>query len=135
MSDEPTCGKGLAATTSLHRSIGALVGALAGVLERHMTALDLEDANSLREHSLYGALAREHRAAAAALEAIAAGMSGAHDLPMGSHDAAAMADPRTADAFERFVELEEELLRLLGGRLDDDRTMLAVMRDAGDWAS
>ena len=47
----------------------------------------------------------------------------------------AMADPAMGAAFERFVRLEEELLQLLQSRLEEDRAMLAALRDEGDWAS
>ena len=135
MTDQPTCGKGLAASAALPAKIAELTTAVAEILERHMKALDLTDENSRREHALYDRLAREHRDAAAALADTAGRMAAAHDLPMGAHDMAAMADPAMATAFERFVRLEEELHQLLHSRLEEDRTMLATMRDEGDWAS
>lgn len=135
MTDEPTCGKGLAANAALPAKVAELTAALAEVLERHMPALDLSDEHSRREHALYDRLAREHRDAAAALADTAERMAAARDLPMGAHDMAAMADPAMGTAFERFVRLEEELLHLIQSRLDDDRAMLATMRDEGDWAS
>jgi hypothetical protein len=135
MTDEPTCGKGLAASAALPAKIAELTAAVAEVLERHMKALDLNDEHSRREHALYDRLAREHRDAAAALAETAERMTAARDLPMGAHDLAAMADPAMGAAFERFVRLEDELLHLLQSRLDEDRAMLATMRDEGDWAS
>ncbi|HEX6091538.1 MAG TPA: hypothetical protein VFZ13_15385 [Gemmatimonadales bacterium] len=135
MTDEPTCGRGLAASAALPGKIAELSAALAEVLERHMKALDLSDEHSRREHALYDRLAREHRDAAAALADTAARMAAARDLPMGRHDMAAMADAAMGAAFERFVRREEELLQLLQSRLDDDRVMLSTMRDEGDWAS
>jgi hypothetical protein len=135
MTDEPTCGKGLAASAALPAKIAELTAAVAEVLERHMKALDLNDEHSRREHALYDRLAREHRDAAAALAETAQRMTAARDLPMGAHDMAAMADPAMGAAFERFVRLEDELLHLLQSRLDEDRAMLATMRDEGDWAS
>ena len=135
MTDEPTCGKGLAASAALPAKIAELTAAVAEVLERHMKALDLNDEHSRREHALYDRLAREHRDAAAALAETAERMTAARDLPMGAHDMAAMADPAMGAAFERFVRLEDELVHLLQSRLDEDRAMLATMRDEGDWAS
>lgn len=135
MTDEATCGKGLAASAALPAQIAELIAGVAEVLEQHMKALDLGDENARREHALYDRLAREHRDAAAALADTAARMAAARDLPMGAHDMAAMADPAVSAAFERFVRHEESLLQLLQSRLDEDRAMLATMRDEGDWAS
>ena len=135
MPDEPTCGKGLAASSELTARLADLTGSMADILERHLPALDLDDERSRREHELYGQLVSEHRACAAALTALGERMAGARDLPMGRHDTAAMADPRMADAFERFVGLEESLQQFLESRLGPDRAMLSAMRDAGDWAS
>ena len=58
MTDEPTCGRGLAASAALPGKIAELSAALAEVLERHMKALDLSDEHSRREHALYDRLAR-----------------------------------------------------------------------------
>lgn len=135
MTDEPTCGKGLAANAALPAKIAELTAAVAEILERHMKALDMSDENSRREHALYDRLSREHRDSAAALADTAERMASARDLPMGAHDMAVMADPAMGAAFERFVRLEEELLQLLQSRLEEDRAMLATMRDEGDWAS
>lgn len=135
MTDEPTCGRGLAASAALPAKLADLSAAVAEILEGHMKALDLRHEHSRQEHALYDRLAGEHRDAAAALAGTAERMAGARDLPMGPHDMAAMADPAMGAAFERFVRLEEELLQLLQSRLDDDRAMLATMRDEGDWAS
>lgn len=135
MTDEPTCGQGLAANSALPAKLAELTGSVAEILEGHMNALDLSDDAARREHELYGLLVREHRASATALAATARRMAGARDLPMGRHDMAAMADPEMAAAFERFVRLEEELLQLLQARLGSDRALLSTMRDEGDWAS
>lgn len=135
MTDEPTCGKGLAANAALPAKIAELTAAVAEIFERHMKALDMSDENSRREHALYDRLSREHRDSAAALADTAERMASARDLPMGAHDMAVMADPAMGAAFERFVRLEEELLQLLQSRLEEDRAMLATMRDEGDWAS
>lgn len=135
MTDEPTCGKGLAANAALPAKIAELTAAVAEIFERHMKALDMSDENSRREHALYDRLSREHRDSAAALADTAERMASARDLPMGAHDMAVMADPAMGAAFECFVRLEEELLQLLQSRLEEDRAMLATMRDEGDWAS
>src|SRR5690606_18656747 len=119
MPDEPTCGKGLAASAALPARLSELTAAMAQILEQHMTALDLSDEASRREHDVYGQLVREHRANADALAATARLMLDQGELPMGRHDMARMAAPAMADAFERFVTLETELLQLLEARLEE----------------
>jgi hypothetical protein len=42
-----------------------------------------------------------------------------------------MAHPRVASQFEKFVKREEELLRELQGRLEEDRQLLGTMRKGG----
>lgn len=127
MDEQPTCGKGLAANSSLPAKLGELTAAVAGVLETHMTALDLTDQNSAREHQAYAALAKEHRETAARLRATAERMAGYRDLPMGRHDMRVMAGSNAREAFATFVRLEQELLAQLQQRLTQDREMLAQM--------
>ena len=43
---------------------------------------------------------------------------------MGRHDQKAMSGPEVLEAFENFVNLEQELLALLQNRLKQDRKML-----------
>jgi hypothetical protein len=57
-------------------------------------------------------------------------MAGYRDLPMGRHDEKAMTAPVNAEAFEKFVTLEQELLALLQQRLARDQSMLGEMRGA-----
>jgi hypothetical protein len=49
---------------------------------------------------------------------------------MGRHDMAAITTPEVLEAFEDYVAAEGELHALLGVRLDDDRAMLAAIREA-----
>ncbi len=135
MKDQPTCGKGLAAHSRLPAKLGELTAAVAQVLEVHMKALDLGDSNARTEHEAYLKLAREHRAAAGQLQALAIEMAGYRDLPMGRHNPQAMSGPEPAEAFDRFVRVEEELLELLQSRLEQDRGMLLQMGRAPQGAS
>lgn len=127
MSDEPTCGKGLAEHSALPETFGRLSAAVAELLEVHMKALDLTDHNSMREHNAYSELVKDHRKIAADLTATAKRMAGYRDLPMGKHDEQAMANPEALDAFRKFVKLENELVALLQHRLKEDQEMLHEM--------
>ena len=125
--DAPTCGKGLAEHSDLPAKMGELTVAVADVLEHHMTALDLSDERSRKEHAAYRRLVSDHRKSAAELRAIADAMAGYRSLPMGKHNMAAMANPEARRLFGRFVRLEEELSELLRSRLERDRAMLRAM--------
>jgi hypothetical protein len=125
-----TCGRGLAAHSALPAKLAELTEATAVILEIHMKALDVSDPVSNKELDAYRQLANEHRDAAAKLHSIAKEMAGYRDLPMGRHDPKAMTSPAAADAFDRFVKLEEELVELLHQRLEQDREMVSQMHTA-----
>jgi hypothetical protein len=126
MTDEPTCGKGLAQHASLPALLGQLTAAVADVLEHHTTGLDTSDPNSARERDVYQKLVQEHRETAAQLAATSERMTAARDMPMGAHNIDALSDPA---AFKRLVEREEQLVQLLQTRLEQDRAMLAAMSE------
>jgi hypothetical protein len=128
--EQSTCGEGLAAHSGLPAKLGELTAAVADVLERHTAALDLEDENAKRERDIYLKLVAAHRQTAAELRSLAEQMAGCRDLPMARHDPDEIASPATADVFERFVEIEDELLALLQERLRQDRELLGEMRPA-----
>ena len=131
MDDHPTCGAGLAESAALPAKLGELIASLADILEAHMPTLDLTDERSRRENEVYRLLAGGHRQAALQLEAIAKQMAGYRKLPMGRHDEKTMAAPAVVESFQRFVELEQELLTLLQRRMEQDRQMLVAMRVPG----
>jgi hypothetical protein len=131
MADQPTCGQGLAQNGPLRTRLGELVDSTGEILEIHMTALDLGDEAARQEHGAYQRLAEEHRALGERLRALGDEMAGQRDLPMGRHDFRVMASPPAVSAFERFVEVERELLDMLQQRLPQDQQMLAQMRAAG----
>jgi hypothetical protein len=119
MSDQPTCGRGLAANAALPAKLADLMAARAEVIERHTRALDMADPNAQQELDAYTSLARAHREIAAELARLAHQMAGYRDLPMARHDMQVMADPKgQAEAFQRFVALERELLALLHTSLE-----------------
>jgi hypothetical protein len=131
MDDQQTCGKGLAENSALPAKLGDLTESMAGILEIHMGALDLEDNDSRREHEAYRELVRDHRRVASELRETARRMAGYRDLPMGRHESSVMSSPRAVEAFEKFVKLEQELVALLQNRLEGDRKMLEAMGKAG----
>jgi len=131
MKNPRTCGQGLAEHSVLPAKLGELIASLAENLEIHMKALDLTDESSKKEHDAYLELASDYREIATQLQATAKQMAGYRDLPMGRHDAKAMASPKVRQAFEKFVTREQELEGLLQNRIDEDRRMLIEMAGAG----
>jgi hypothetical protein len=131
METPKTCGRGLAEHSALPAKLAELTSSVARILELHMKALDLTDENSQKELDVYRQLTNEHRDVAAQLHSTATEMAGYRNLPMGRHDPKAMASPAAVNAFETFVNLEQELVALLEARLEHDREMLTQMRAAG----
>jgi hypothetical protein len=127
MDDHQTCGQGLAENAALPAKLGELTASVADILEAHTPALDLTDERSKREYEVYRLLVEDHRQASLQLEAIGKQMVGYRDLPMGRHDEKAMAASAVVESFQRFVELEQELLTLLQRRVEQDRQMLVAM--------
>ena len=128
MADEQTCGQGLAEHSALPAKLGELTEALADNLALHLQTLDLDDEDARKEHAAYLKLAQEHRQIAVQLQAVGQEMAGHRDLPMGRHDQRAMSSPELAEAFEKFVNAEQELRSLLQAGLEQDQKMLAEMR-------
>jgi hypothetical protein len=130
VSEPSTCGQGLAESAALPAGLARVTEAMAGMLERHMTALDLSDPHSTVEHTVYGELAAAHRRIADQLRAAADRMDAQRDLPMGPHDMAAIMHPATVQAFQTLVDAKRSLLALLRDDADSDDAMLGMMRDA-----
>jgi hypothetical protein len=127
MDEQQTCGRGLAEHSALPARLAEVTEAMAGNLQVHLQALELDDEPARQEHAVYLRLAEEQRQAAGRLRAVASEMAAARDLPMGRHDAETMASPEVGDAFQRFVKAKQELLALLQGMVEQDRRMLAEM--------
>ena len=126
--DEPTtCGQGLAAAAPVPEKLAALVTALADVLDNHRAALPLADDAARQESEAYEQIARHLRTGAEQLDAAAARMVAARDLPMGAHDVDALSSPRAVEVFGSLVRSERAVGELVAGRLDDDEAMLAEM--------
>jgi hypothetical protein len=130
VSEPSTCGQGLAESAALPAGLARVTDAMAGMLERHMTALDPTDPHSTTEHTVYDELAAAHRRAADELRAAAARMDAQRDLPMGPHDMAAVMHPDTVRAFQTLVDAKRHLLALLRDAADEDDAMLDMMRGA-----
>lgn len=129
--EQQTCGKGLAENSVLPATLSHLVAAMAKNLEVHMKALDLTDSNSQMEQAAYEKLVNELRQVSVSLQMVANEMAGYHDLPMGRHDAIAMAQPDVRDSFEKFVRHKQELLTLLERTRTRDNQLLDMMRTHG----
>jgi hypothetical protein len=126
--DEPTtCGQGLAASAPVLTKLGALVTALAAVLDTHRKALPLTDDAARQEAEAYARIAGQVRSSAEQLDAAAEQMVASRDLPMGAHDMDALSSPRAVEVFAAFVRSERDLVELLGHRVEDDEAMLTDM--------
>jgi hypothetical protein len=126
-SNHATCGQGLAEHAPLHGRLAEFMAAMADNLEVHMTALDLTDPSSQREHEAYARLLSQHRDIADRLAGLSREMAGYRDLPMGRHDDKAMSAERIAPDFSRLAERESRLLEALRSQLETHRRMLAKL--------
>jgi hypothetical protein len=126
--EQPTCGRGLAQSTTVPAALAAVAAGLAQNLEVHTRALDPADPAAVQEQGVYERVAHSLRSAAADLRAAAAEMASAVDVPMGAHDMAAMTTTDVLDAFEGYVAAEDDLRRLLDARRADNEQMLAAIR-------
>jgi hypothetical protein len=78
--ESQTCGKGLAENSEWPATLGALIGALADVLEAHVTALDLTDVKARAERDTYLRLVAAKRKIAGDLQALASEMASAREM-------------------------------------------------------
>ena len=127
MDEQQTCGKGLAENSALPAQLADVVEAMAGNLQVHMAALELDDEPAREEHAVYLRLVEEQRQAAGRLRAVAGEMAAARDLPMGRHDSETMRSPEVGDAFRRYIQAKQDLLTLLQRITDQDQQLLAQM--------
>lgn len=125
--DDWTCGKGLAASAVLPERLGAVMAAMAEVLQIHMEALDPEDDDSRREHEAYRRVSQQLGQVASQLDALAREMAAYRDVPMGRHDMEAMNRPIVRESFAAFVGRKQELLTLLQETEESEREMLDQM--------
>lgn len=130
MTDENTCGAGMAANAILPTRMAGVVAAMADLLTRHTDSLDPDDPAAEAERDAWLAIAAEHRRIAGHLSAAADRMEAQHALPMASHDAAVLSTGEAMSAFEHFVHAQEQLSELLTDQLVEYRAMLSNTRDA-----
>ena len=125
--DDWTCGKGLAASAVLPERLGAVMAAMAEVLQIHMEALDPEDDASRREHEAYRRGSQQLGQGASQRDALAREMAAYRDLPMGRHDMEVMNRPIVRESLAAFVGRKQELLTLLQETEESEREMLDQM--------
>jgi hypothetical protein len=113
LEQQQTCGRGLAEHSELPGRFAEVTEAMAGNLQAHLQALELDDQAARQEHAVYLRLVEEQRQAAGRLRAVASEMAAARDLPMGRHDQQAMRSPEVGEALRRFEAATQELLALL----------------------
>ena len=128
MSEEQTCGKGLAEHSALPAKLAALTASMAALLAAHQHSIDVADENGRQELKAYVRLEEEHRMIASLLEQTAKRMAGYRDLPMARHDLRVLASAENAEAFAKLVKVEQELADLLRGTIERQRQMLGQMR-------
>jgi hypothetical protein len=120
-----TCGKGLAASAVLPAKLGALMAAMAELLDNQTRALAADDANSALERGAYERLVKDQRAIAASLNGLAAAMESYRELPTAPHEESALADQRSRDVFAAFIAAEEAAAALLQEQISEYRAMLS----------
>ncbi|HYI12698.1 MAG TPA: hypothetical protein VEK57_26850 [Thermoanaerobaculia bacterium] len=127
MSDEATCGKGLAANSILPARLAAVTAAMAEVLDGHRTSLDLDAVAGRAEDAAYVTLTDGFRDVSAALTALADRMAGYRDLPMAIHDEAALMTPAATATFATYVQSERDLLHWLQDSVRQHTEMLSAI--------
>ena len=132
MSDEPTCGQGLAEHSELPLLMGDLVQSVADNLRAHLPGLVASDVNSQHEKHVYEHLAARFREAGALLHAIGTEMAGHQDLPMGEHDLQALSSGEAIEALERMTRVEARLVARLQDQLTEHQAMLDTIRSDGE---
>jgi hypothetical protein len=128
MSDEATCGAGLAQHAPVPLRIAAYIAELAETLDLHRTMLVLTDPASKRKDDVYAELATSYRQIAARLKDTASRMAAQRELPMGAHDEGKWTDAHV-EAFTRFVQAQSALASLLREAAARDEEMLASMTE------
>jgi hypothetical protein len=124
MTEEWTCGKGLAAHAPLPLAIGDMLAALATMLDAHTRVLDLTDEHGRTEYAAYASLVAQQRMIARALRSMSKEMSGYQDMPMARHDMGILESEEFGETFKALVHAEKALLRVLTETVDEHEQML-----------
>ena len=130
MTDDQTCGRGLAENAALPARLAEVIAAVADNLERHIRTLDTSDPAARTEREAYERLVRSHSETAAKLRAIADELTSYGDLPVAAHNEEAFADPALLEAFEALTQREEELSTLMQTRVEGHHKMLKAWRSS-----
>lgn len=129
MSEESTCGQGIAAHAALHARLGSMLEIVGLNLELHLGSLDPADEPSKPEYAAYTVLVQRHRDLSRELRSLAELMTSYRGLPMASHDPGVLGSPEVIAAFESLVREQEKLVELLRGWIDRDRAVPEEARD------
>lgn len=129
MSEDYTCGHGIAEHATLHARLGSLLETVGLNLELHLGSLDPADEASRPEHAAYTALVGQHRELSGRLRSLAERMESYRDLPMANHDPGVLGSPQVMDAFKALLQEQEQLVELLRGWIDRDRALLEDVQD------
>lgn len=130
MSEQTTCGQGLAQHAELPLLMGELMGSVAENLSAHLPGLVSSDENSEHEKHVYEHLAARLREAAAMLKAIGSEMAGYTDMAMGEHDLEALSSGEAIDALERVTGVEAQLVARVQEQLTEHQAILDAIRSA-----
>jgi hypothetical protein len=118
-SEALTCGRGIAANGELPEQMADVIGAIAQVLEHHMTALPVSDESARAELEGYASVVSRARSAESALRDMAEEMRAKRDLPEAPHDMAVLMAPTAQDLFGSLLLRERALAALLDRRLKE----------------
>jgi hypothetical protein len=130
MSDEQTCGKGLADNAVLPAKLAELIDSQAAVLEHHMSSLDRAEPPGRAEYDAYASLVTQHRQIGRLLAQTAENMMASRDLPMAGHNIDALSNAIAVTVFQKFVQREEELAAMLKRHVEAHLVMLQSMNTA-----
>lgn len=101
--------------------MSALTSAMAAVLEDHLRSVSPSEP----EHAAYASLVADYHSLTTTLQHLADRMANYRDLPMATHDEAALSSPDAVATFERYVQAERELVALLQSWVTRDEAMLS----------
>ncbi len=125
MSEDFTCGHGIAAHAALPARLSSLLETVGLNLELHLGSLDPADEASRPEHTAYTTLVQQHRELSGRLRSLSELMASYRDLPMANHDPAVLGSPQVMEAFQALLAEQEQLVELLRGWIDRDRALLS----------
>lgn len=127
MTEQHTCGKGIAARSPLPARMADVANAMAEIFAFHQKSLPLNDDAAAAELRTYARIEEQLRSIAAFLQSLAQTMADAYAMPMAPHDFSVLATAENAGTFGRFIASEQQLFEYLREAVEKDRAMLAQM--------